>query len=173
MYSFKKSKNFGSFGFCHACPSDKNCCTRMKTNSEIDNAIVFNDEIDQIEKFSGVRREEFLQVGRYPEDGPYQTLNHNGESGCYFHNSRRCEIYSVRPLDCRFFPFDIIEDDSGNLRWIIYTGLCPKDFDFQESFDHLKAFFDLPKDLALAYSKGKAPGMEANHYLVLDPVYPA
>ena len=144
----------------------------MRTNSSIDNAIVFNEEIDQIEKFSGVDREEFLQVGRYPEDGPYQTLKHEGLSGCYFHKGGRCEIYSVRPLDCRFFPFDIIEDEEDNLRWIIYTDLCPVDFEYQVSFQKLKAFFDLPKELALAYSRGKATGMESNHYLVLDQVYP-
>lgn len=173
MNLFKKTEREGSFGFCQSCPSNKNCCTRMKTNSPIDNAIVFNEEIDEIEKFSGVRREAFLQVGRYPEDGPYQTLTHNGNSGCYFYKNGRCEIYRVRPLDCRFFPFDIIEDDDDNLRWIVYTELCPVNFDYRESFAMLKAFFDLPRKLALAYSRGKAPGMEANRYVVLDPVYPA
>jgi len=145
----------------------------MKTNSSIDNAVVFNEEIKEIEKYSGVRREDFLQLGRYPEDSPYQTLKHMGGSGCYFYKNGRCKIYPVRPLDCRFFPFDIIEDEEGILRWIVYTGLCPVNFDFRESFEKLKAFFDLPRQLALAYSRGKAPGMEANHYLVLDPVYPA
>jgi len=172
MNLFKKTEREGSFGFCHNCPSNKNCCTRMKTNSPIDNAIVFNEEIEQIESYSGVRREDFLQLGRYPADGPYQTLKHNGNSGCYFYKNGRCQIYPVRPLDCRFFPFDIIEDDENDLRWIVYTELCPVDFDYKESFQKLKAFFDLPMELALAYSRGKAPGMESNHYIVLDPVYP-
>lgn len=172
MTRFKKAENAGSFSFCHNCPTSQNCCTRMRTNSSIDNAIVFNEEIDQIEKYSGVGRKEFLQIGRYSEEGPYQTLKHEGAAGCYFHKDGRCEIYPVRPLDCRFFPFDIIEDDEDNLRWIIYTDLCPVDFDYRESFQNLKEFFDLPMELALAYSRGKAPGMESNHYIVLDPVYP-
>ena len=172
MKSFKKAKIVGSFGFCHQCPSNKNCCTRMRKNTSIDNAIVFNEEIDQIEKYSGKSRKDFLQIGRYPEEGPFQTLKHEGASGCYFHKNGRCEIYPVRPLDCRFFPFDIIEDEEDNLRWIIYTDLCPVDFDYRESYRQLRGFFDLSEELALAYSRGKAPGMESNHYMVLDQVFP-
>ena len=172
MSSFYTTGQEGSFTFCHNCPSNKNCCTRMRTNSPIDNAIVFNEEIEQIEKHSGVDREEFLQIGRYPEDGPFQTLKHGGDGGCFFFKSGRCGIYPVRPLDCRFFPFDIIEDNEDNLRWIIYTDLCPVDFDYSGSFQRLKAFFDLPKELALVYSRGNAPGMESNRYIELDLVYP-
>ena len=172
MNQFSKAENIGSFSFCHSCPSNRNCCTRMRTNSSIDNAIVFNEEIDQIELFSGVDREEFLQMGRYPQDRPYQTLRHKGSSGCYFYKDGRCEIYSVRPLDCRIFPFDIIEDEEGRLNWIIYIDLCPVDFDYRESFHKLKSFFDLSTDLALSYSRGEAPGMESNRYIVLDRVYP-
>ena len=140
MSQFNKAENIGSFSFCKSCPSNKNCCTRMRTNSSIDNAIVFNEEIEEIERFSGIDREEFLQTGRYPQDWPYQTLKHEGLSGCYFHRDGRCKIYSVRPLDCRFFPFDIIEDDEGNLNWIVYIDLCPVDFDYRESFQKLKGF---------------------------------
>ena len=172
MKPFKKPERDGTFGFCQHCPSNMNCCTRMKTSGAIDNAIVFNEEIEQIESYSGVKREVFLQVGRYPDDGPYQTLKHNGNSGCYFYKNRQCEIYPVRPLDCRLFPFDIIEDDDGEPRWIVYTELCPVNFDYRESFEKLKAFFDLPRELALAYSRGRVPGMEDNRYEVLDPVYP-
>ena len=172
MNKFNKAEKIGSFGFCHSCPTEKNCCTRMRAYSSIDNAVVFNEEIDQIEKISRVSRIDFLQIGRYSEDGPYQTLKQNGIGGCYFYKGGRCEIYSVRPLDCRFFPFDIIEDDEDNLRWIIYRDLCPVDFDYVESFQKLKAFFDLSRELALAYSRANAPGMELNRYVVLDPVYP-
>ena len=171
MWQHKK-KVEGTFGFSDECPSSINCCTRMKTQRSIDNAIVFDEQIDRIEKYSGVRREQFLQVGRYRENSSYQTLTHNGHSGCFFHKNGRCEIYPLRPLDCRFFPFDIIEDDYGDLRWIVYTDLCPVNFNYRESFEKLKAFFELPRELALAYSRGKAPGMESNNYLVLDTVYP-
>ena len=171
MDAFCKTAQEGSFTFCRNCPSMINCCTRMKSNSEIDNAIVFNKEISEIEKFSGVKREEFLQAGRYPEDGPYQTLKHVGHAGCYFYKNGRCAIYTVRPLDCRLFPFDIIEDDNGELRWIVYTDLCPVDFDYRPAYEHLRSFFKLSQEVAWAYSEGYAPRMEANCYIELDRVY--
>jgi len=34
-----------------------------------------------------------------------------------------CEIYTIRPLDCRLFPLDIIEQD-GRYYWCFYT-ICP------------------------------------------------
>jgi len=105
--SCRKSEYLGGFGFCPSRPTNKFCRTRMRTNSSIGYAIVFDDKIDRIGKFFGVARQEYLQIRRCPEDGPYQTL---------------------KP----------------------------------------KAFFDLPKERALAYSRGKAPGMESDQHLVLD-----
>ena len=171
MGAFYKTEQEGSFTFCRNCPSNINCCTRMKANSAIDNAIVFNTEISEIEKYSGVKRKEFLQTRRYSKDGPYQTLKHVGHSGCYFYENGRCAIYPVRPLDCRLFPFDIIEDQEGELRWIVYTDLCPLDFNYRPAYDHLRKFFSLPEEAAWAYSEGHAPGMEANRYIELDRVY--
>ena len=142
----------------------------MKQNSSIDNAIVFSEEITQIEKFSGLVRADFLQVGRYLEDHPFQTLNNN-ESGCLFHRAGQCEVYQVRPLDCRMFPFDIIEDEDGKLRWIVYADLCPVDFDYRPAYEHLKRFFDLSEEMAWAYCEADAPGMENNAYIKLERVY--
>lgn len=171
MSKFYKTEQEGSFTFCLNCPSNINCCTRMKSNSSIDNAIVFNTEIIEIEKYSGVAREEFLQENHYPKDSPYQNLKHVGHSGCYFHKNGHCEIYPVRPLDCRLFPFDIIEDDEGELQWIVYTNLCPVDFDYLPAYERLKSFFDMPEEDAWTYSEGHAPGMETNRYIELDRVY--
>lgn len=43
---------------------------------------------------------------------------------CKFVNSEGvCEIYALRPLDCRLFPLDIIEQD-GRYYWCFYT-ICP------------------------------------------------
>lgn len=43
---------------------------------------------------------------------------------CKFVNSGGvCEIYMMRPLDCRLFPLDIIEED-GCYYWCFYT-VCP------------------------------------------------
>ncbi len=144
----------------------------MKQSGEIDNAVVFSEEIATIEEYSGVCRSEFLQNGRYPENHLFQTLKHREHGGCYFYRAGQCEVYSVRPMDCRLFPFDIIEDDDGELRWIVYTDLCPVDFDYRPAFEHVRSFFNLLEDIAWAYSEGHTPGMEGNNYIELDRVYP-
>ena len=45
--------------------------------------------------------------------------------GCMFFNeeTRLCNIYSARPLDCRLFPLDIIRED-GKIYLILHTELC-------------------------------------------------
>ena len=59
---------------------------------------------------------------------------------CFFYKDGRCTIYKNRPLDCRLFPFDIIEDNNGNLFWTVYENLCPPKFDYT-------AYFDIAKQL--------------------------
>jgi len=45
--------------------------------------------------------------------------------GCMFFNeeTRLCNIYSARPLDCRLFPLDIIREE-GKIYLILHTELC-------------------------------------------------
>lgn len=44
-------------------------------------------------------------------------------TNCKFANENRCRIYLNRPIDCRLFPLDIIEED-GKYWWCIFT-ICP------------------------------------------------
>ncbi|HEX8737695.1 MAG TPA: YkgJ family cysteine cluster protein [Pyrinomonadaceae bacterium] len=64
---------------------------------------------------------------RFPEatkfiDGTAFFLNHNR---CAFldRQTGKCRIYDARPLDCRLFPLDIIEED-GEYYWCVFT-TCP------------------------------------------------
>lgn len=143
----------------------------MREGGEIDNAVVFPDEVIKIERYTGVNRNDFIQESRYPKHHAFQTLIGRESGGCYFHRDSRCLIYHFRPLDCRLFPFDIIEDKDEKLRWIYYTGLCPVKFDYRSAYQKLISFFDLAEDAAWAYSMGHAPGMENNSYVELDLVY--
>jgi len=47
-----------------------------------------------------------------------------GQDHCCFVNENRCAIYLDRPLDCRLYPLDIIEEDD-QYWWCLYTS-CPK-----------------------------------------------
>lgn len=44
--------------------------------------------------------------------------------GCHYVKKGYCSIYPSRPLDCRLFPLDIVEE-RGKFYWCIYT-VCPK-----------------------------------------------
>lgn len=43
---------------------------------------------------------------------------------CKYAKKNRCHLYKDRPLDCRLFPLDIIEED-GKYWWCVFT-ICPK-----------------------------------------------
>ncbi len=45
-------------------------------------------------------------------------------TACKYARENKCYLYADRPLDCRLFPLDIIEED-GKYWWGIFT-LCPK-----------------------------------------------
>jgi len=44
-------------------------------------------------------------------------------TACKFAECDRCHLYKDRPLDCRLFPLDIIEEN-GQYWWCIFT-ICP------------------------------------------------
>jgi hypothetical protein len=46
------------------------------------------------------------------------------ETHCKFAKDGKCHAYASRPLDCRLFPLDIIEEN-GKYYWCIFT-ICPK-----------------------------------------------
>ena len=45
-------------------------------------------------------------------------------TSCKFAKEKRCQLYENRPLDCRLFPLDIIEDE-GEYWWCMFT-TCPQ-----------------------------------------------
>jgi Fe-S-cluster containining protein len=49
---------------------------------------------------------------------------------CKYAKGNRCDIYEDRPLDCRLFPLDIIEED-GKYWWCVFT-ICPKHKEIRE-----------------------------------------
>lgn len=49
---------------------------------------------------------------------------------CRYAKENRCHLYEDRPLDCRMFPLDIIEEE-GRYWWSIFT-ICPKHKEIRE-----------------------------------------
>jgi len=50
-------------------------------------------------------------------DSPVSFLG--STSGCKYAVNNRCQIYNKRPLDCRLFPLDLIEEDE-EYWWVIF-----------------------------------------------------
>jgi len=69
----------------------------------------------EIEKFANKVSgfEPYIYMMRKPVDGK-----------CYFLKNGRCTIYSIRPLICRFYPFELqnLENNRYNFS---YTNKCP------------------------------------------------
>ncbi len=51
-------------------------------------------------------------------------------TACKYAKENRCQLYQDRPLDCRLFPLDIIEED-GIYYWCIFT-ICPQHNEIRE-----------------------------------------
>ena len=57
---------------------------------------------------------------------PYQyEMKKNAENGaCVFLKNNRCTIYALRPLICRFYPFELATNADGNYQFLP-TSECP------------------------------------------------
>ncbi|MFN3076669.1 MAG: YkgJ family cysteine cluster protein [Alphaproteobacteria bacterium] len=119
----------GKFSFCCEC-YNKNCCIDAYTLT------VFSDEIEQIVDFSHISSREFVtDVGG---DG-VGRIRPTRSGGCFFRRSGGCGIHPVRPMDCRLFPFGLI-DEAGRLLLTVYENGCPFPFDmapFRQGVDKL------------------------------------
>jgi Fe-S-cluster containining protein len=70
-------------------------------------------------------------------------MKKTGEGKCVFLKEKQCTIYHVRPLICRFYPFELKFDKDKQLHVFDFTVECPgigqgKDFsinDFERLFD--------------------------------------
>jgi Fe-S-cluster containining protein len=74
-----------------------------------------------------LKEEQPIQVQNFGDEGIRKvagTLFILDETHCKFAKDSRCHAYASRPLDCRMFPLDIIEED-GKYYWCIFT-ICPK-----------------------------------------------
>lgn len=157
--------------FCARCPASQNCCTRVAHGSEIEQPFVFAEEVSALSGASKRSVEEFLDR-KITKTGALHLALKSSAHGCTFFKEGRCAVYSVRPLDCRLFPFDIRRTSSG-LRWIAYTSLCPINFDIDENFIAVKKLLKdamLSPNELLNYVDSDARGMATQVFVDLGQV---
>lgn len=168
----KPPRHNGTMAFCSRCPASKNCCTRVAHGSEIEHPFVFEEEIDALSRASGLPSSAFI-AKRYTSDGEAYNSLKSHKSGCIFFAGGSCQVYDIRPLDCRLFPFDIRADSKGVLFWIVYTTLCPVNFNIDDNFHSTKAMFGaagVTLEEAAAYVRSDAQGMASLPFKVIEPL---
>ena len=160
----------GTFDFCATCAANNNCCVRTRHNyGQVANPPLLPHEGEMIAAVTGLGIDEFTE-STVPE-GNGLAIKRAGAGG-YFYQGGRCAIYSARPFDCRIFPFDVIEHE-GELHWIVYTNLCPVDFDYNRYLASAKEVLrdsNVSEEELVAFTRHGRDVMAPHPFRVLEPV---
>ena len=106
-------------GLRFECTQCGKCCT-----GEPGFVWVNDEEIDKLAKFRGDVRHEFTAMYTKKARGKV-TLREKADGACVFYDDRRgCTVYSVRPRQCRTWPFWESNLDSPEA-WDRTEGQCP------------------------------------------------
>ena len=133
----------------------------------IDAPLLYPDDVRLIEAYAGLSADSFSSPSSDQEAG--ERLMRTGSGGCYFYRNGRCSVYQARPIDCRLFPFDIMEEEDGRLIWILYTNLCPVPFDLRE-FEEARKLLPELGDRVRRYARARVPGMDEQTFVILGEV---
>lgn len=85
--------------------------------------LLLKSEAERISKKTSMNIDEFAEEVNGHD--PYVYVMKKLRDGkCVFLGGKTCKIYSIRPLVCRFYPFEL--EDCGNRRYVFrYTKECP------------------------------------------------
>ncbi len=168
MNNNKTQKYDGTYSFCEGC--NNTCCSKVKPNGRIEVPILLPGEVKKIEELSKGNKPNFSILKK--DLGKGVRAIRTDSKGCYFYGHGKCAIYGVRPLDCRIFPFDIIEN-YGSLILIAYKTLCPYQFSEELYIQYLKKvesvllFFE--EDI-YTYARMQFPVMDREPYMELAEI---
>lgn len=163
----------GSFEFCDRCSSNSNCCVRFRQGlGEVASPPLLGQEAEAIAANTGLNVADFAERDVFvPSD---IAIKRTG-NGCYFYRNGRCQIYSLRPLDCKIFPYSII-NQNDHFFWIIYTDLCPSITEAKFRGEHFFAVKQLFRDSRTtladlaSYVRHGRDIMAPHKYELIEPV---
>jgi len=112
----------GTFSECTNCNSNPVCCSYF---DEINPPSLNKEELDNIKDIIG--NDDFYNI----LDENLFTLKTNGNN-CIFYNDNKCGIYDNRPLDCRLYPFDIMQIEE-KYYLVLYVLSCINYDNFQNN----------------------------------------
>ena len=165
----------GAIKACKKC-SAIDCCGVVKEGGEVEPPYLTQYDIAQIEFFTGLKKEQFANVKRNPvTKKPLYLLRTNQDSGCIFFNADegKCRIYSLRPIDCRLFPFDV-EIVGNEYYWAFFKyKKCSDNVDAEDMRSlHLfkKRALMIFGDELRNYATQPVPGMQKVGYELLERI---
>ncbi len=98
------------------------CCgdTKQKTR----NILLLDSEVKAISLETCLVPSEF--ANETPDKAPYcYEMKKNNAGKCYFLRDNQCSIYELRPLICRFYPFELKFSADQDTHVFSFTLECP------------------------------------------------
>ncbi len=89
-------------GLRFECTQCGNCC---RNHGEYHYVHLTQIELDQIPKFLGISRRDFLKRYCTKEPHSFVTLRMDTPACPFLNEKQQCSIYPVRPMQCRTWPF--------------------------------------------------------------------
>jgi Fe-S-cluster containining protein len=96
------------------------CCGDTKEKNR--HILLLRREAEQVSRATSQPPSQFAVKIEGKEPYSYE-MKKSKDGKCLFLENNRCTIYSVRPLICRFYPFELISR-GGKYRFL-YTEECP------------------------------------------------
>jgi Fe-S-cluster containining protein len=86
--------------------------------------LVLESEADTIAAETSLPKEVFAEkiAGKIPY---CFEMKKSGEGKCFFLKDNQCSVYTLRPLICRFYPFELKFDSKRNMHVFDFTVECP------------------------------------------------
>jgi Fe-S-cluster containining protein len=99
------------------------CCgdTKQKTR----HILLLESEANAISAQTALPKVDYAT--RIPDKAPYcYEIKKDNEGKCFFLKNNLCAIYALRPLICRFYPFELKFDQDKNTYVFSFTLECPE-----------------------------------------------
>ena len=104
--------------FCMKCAT---CCGDTETRDR--HILLLKPEAERIVDATAKRVEEFAHKLEGHAPYVYEMMKTVNEGKCVFLKNKRCTIYALRPLVCRFYPFELKTAEAGKHEFF-YTSEC-------------------------------------------------
>lgn len=107
---------------CFECTRCALCCG--DTQSRARHVLLLREEAQTISRAVLEAVEAFAVEIKGQEPYAYEMKKTAEEGKCFFLEGRNCIVYELRPLVCRFYPFELRAKKDGKHRFF-YTQECP------------------------------------------------